>query len=80
MSVFLQEIKNAKCSFIDLQAGQTGRSGGTGTVTSVGVSGGTTGLTATGGPITASGITLGGTLLQPNGGTGATTGQGQILD
>jgi hypothetical protein len=46
---------------------------GTGTVTSVNVSGGTTGLTATGGPITAAGtITLGGTLAVANGGTGAT--------
>lgn len=62
--------------FIDL-SGQTGGGGGTGTVTSVDVSGGTTGLTATGGPITASGtITLGGTLAIANGGTGATTGSG----
>lgn len=50
---------------------------GTGTVTSVDVSGGTTGLTATGGPITAAGtITLGGTLALTNGGTGATTASG----
>jgi len=62
--------------FIDL-SGQTGGGGGTGTVTSVDVSGGTTGLTATGGPITASGtITLGGTLALANGGTGATTDTG----
>lgn len=48
--------------------------GGTGTVTSVDVSGGTTGLSFTGGPITASGtITAGGTLAVANGGTGATT-------
>ena len=47
---------------------------GTGTVTSVDVSGGTTGLTTTGGPITAAGtITLGGTLAVANGGTGAAT-------
>jgi hypothetical protein len=47
---------------------------GTGTVTSVAVSGGTTGLTTTGGPITSSGtITLTGTLAAANGGTGATT-------
>lgn len=44
---------------------------GTGTVTSVDVSGGTTGLTTTGGPITGAGtITLGGTLGAANGGTG----------
>lgn len=47
---------------------------GTGTVTSVDVSGGTTGLTTSGGPITGSGtITLAGTLAIANGGTGATT-------
>lgn len=44
---------------------------GSGTVTSVDVSGGATGLTATGGPITGSGtITLGGTLSITSGGTG----------
>lgn len=54
-------------------------SAGTGTVTSVQVSGGTTGLTATGGPITGSGtITLGGTLAVANGGTGANTAAGAI--
>jgi hypothetical protein len=47
---------------------------GTGTVTSVDVSGGTTGLTTSGGPITGSGtITLAGTLAVANGGTGLTT-------
>lgn len=47
---------------------------GSGTVTSVAVSGGTTGLTTTGGPITTSGtITLTGTLAAANGGTGTTT-------
>jgi hypothetical protein len=47
---------------------------GSGTVTSVDVSGGTTGLTTSGGPITGSGtITLAGTLAIANGGTGATT-------
>lgn len=47
---------------------------GTGTVTSVGMSGGTTGLTTSGGPITTAGtITLGGVLGIANGGTGATT-------
>jgi len=51
--------------------------GGTGTVTSVGVSGGTTGLTTSGGPVTSSGtITLAGTLALANGGTGATTQSG----
>jgi hypothetical protein len=50
---------------------------GSGTVTSVNVSGNTTGLTFTGGPITTSGtLTLGGTLVVANGGTGATTAAG----
>jgi trimeric autotransporter adhesin len=44
---------------------------GTGTVTSIDVSGGTTGLTFSGGPITAAGtITMAGTLDVANGGTG----------
>ena len=48
--------------------------GGTGTVTSVAVSGGSTGLTTSGGPITTSGtITLAGTLAITNGGTGVTS-------
>jgi hypothetical protein len=47
---------------------------GSGTVTSVGVSGGTTGLTVSNSPITISGtMTLGGTLATTNGGTGLTT-------
>lgn len=47
---------------------------GSGTVTSINVSGGTTGLTATGGPITTTGtITLAGTLAVANGGTGITS-------
>jgi hypothetical protein len=47
---------------------------GTGTVTSIDVSGGTTGLTFTGGPITTSGtITMAGTLDEVNGGTGLTS-------
>jgi hypothetical protein len=47
---------------------------GTGSVTSVDVSGGTTGLTTSGGPITGSGtITIAGTLITSNGGTGLTT-------
>lgn len=48
--------------------------GGTGTVTSIDVSGGTTGLTTSGGPVTASGtVTIAGTLAVANGGSGATT-------
>jgi hypothetical protein len=54
-------------------------SAGSGTVTSVAVSGGTTGLTTSGGPITTSGtITLAGTLAVANGGTGTTTAQGSM--
>jgi len=50
---------------------------GTGTVTSVALSGGTTGLTVSGSPITTSGtITVAGTLAIANGGTGATTDSG----
>jgi hypothetical protein len=53
--------------------------GGTGTVTSVNVSGGTTGLTYSGGPVTASGtITMAGVLGVANGGTGQTTAQAAI--
>jgi hypothetical protein len=48
----------------------SGGGSGSGTVTSVAVSGGTTGLTTSGGPITTSGtITLAGTLAIANGGT-----------
>ena len=56
-------------------------SSGSGTVTSVAVSGGTTGLTTSGGPVTTSGtITLAGTLDVDNGGTGQTTyTNGQLL-
>lgn len=51
--------------------------GGSGTVTSVDVSGGTSGLTTVGGPITGAGtITIAGTLALANGGTGATTAAG----
>ncbi|NBX51006.1 hypothetical protein EBT25_14015, partial [bacterium] len=47
--------------------------GGTGTVTSVNVSGGTTGLTTSGGPVTGAGtITIAGTLGTANGGTNST--------
>jgi hypothetical protein len=46
---------------------------GSGTVTSIDVSGGSTGLTTTGGPVTIGGtITLAGTLAVASGGTGAT--------
>lgn len=56
-------------------------SAGTGTVTSVGLSGGTTGLTASGSPITTSGtITLDGTLAVANGGTGATTASAALTN
>ena len=52
----------------------SGGGGGSGTVTSVDVSGGTTGLTTSGGPITTSGtITLAGILAVANGGTGTAT-------
>jgi hypothetical protein len=66
-------------SLDDLQIGPppqpvTASGGGSGTVTSVDVSGGTTGLTTSGGPVTSSGtITLAGTLAVASGGTGATT-------
>lgn len=53
---------------------------GSGTVTSVDVSGGTTGLTTSGGPVTGSGtITLAGTLGVANGGTGAATLTGYVI-
>lgn len=55
-------------------AGGIAVGGGTGTVTSVALSGGTTGLSVSGSPITTSGtITLSGTLAVANGGTGLTT-------
>jgi len=61
----------------------TGGGAGTGTVTSVAVSGGTTGITITGSPITTSGtITLGGTLGLANGGTAidsSSVADGQLL-
>ena len=54
---------------------------GTGTVTSVEVSGGTTGLTTSGGPVTSSGtITLAGTLAVANGGTGITSFGSGVAD
>jgi hypothetical protein len=52
----------------------TATGGGTGTVTSVDVSGGSTGLTFSGGPVTTSGtITAAGTLAIGSGGTGQAT-------
>ena len=67
--------------FLRVNAAENGyelaTSTGSGTVTSVALSGGTTGLTTSGGPITTSGtITLGGTLAVANGGTGSTTESG----
>ena len=70
---------NNQTSLDDLQLGPPSvpTSSGSGTVTSVNVSGGATGLTTTGGPITGSGtITLGGTLAVGYGGTGSTTAAG----
>ena len=66
-------------SLDDLQIGPPPQpsTGGSGTVTSVDVSGGTTGLTTSGGPVTTSGvITVAGTLNVANGGTGSTTAAG----
>lgn len=61
-------------SGLTFSAGTLSASGGSGTVTSVDVSGGTTGLTTSGGPVTGSGtITLAGTLAVTNGGTGITS-------
>ena len=58
-----------------ITSASTGSAGsGTGTVTSVDVSGGSTGLTFSGGPVTDSGtVTMAGTLAIASGGTGATT-------
>jgi hypothetical protein len=71
---------NNPTSLDDLQVGPptgSGEGGGSGSVTSVEVSGGTTGLTTSGGPITSAGtITFAGTLVVANGGTGATTAGG----
>jgi hypothetical protein len=65
-------------TFSNTGALKTALSGvGSGTVTSVALSGGTTGLTVSGSPITTSGtITLAGTLVVANGGTGVTTSTG----
>jgi hypothetical protein len=57
----------------------TSIAGGTGTVTSVNVSGGATGLSFSGGPITSSGtITLAGLLSVGSGGTGASSISGLV--
>ena len=67
----------AKASNTNYDTAWVAGGGGSGTVTSVAVTGGTTGLTTTGSPITTSGtIALGGTLALTNGGTGATTASG----
>ncbi len=80
---------NASTNYLTLAGAPTGTNGqaltiiggimgwsnvGTGTVTSVGVSGGTTGLTFGGSPVTTSGtMTMSGTLGVVNGGTNQTT-------
>jgi hypothetical protein len=68
-------------SGLTFSGGTLANTGGSGTVTSIDVSGGTTGLTTSGGPVTTSGtITLAGTLAVANGGTGQTTyTNGQLL-
>lgn len=59
-------------TYWEVQAGAG--AGGTGTVTSIDVSGGTTGLTFSGGPISTSGtITMAGKLAVANGGTNSAT-------
>lgn len=61
--------RNVSTAVIDVT--QVPGQSGSGTVTSIDVSGGTTGLTFTGGPINVTGtITAGGTLAVANGGTG----------
>ena len=64
-------------SGLSFTGGTLASTAGSGTVTSVALSGGSTGLTTSGGPITSSGtITLGGTLAVANGGTGVTSSSG----
>lgn len=68
-------------SFWNLLAEKGANGSGSGSVTSVDVSGGTTGLTTSGGPVTSAGtITLAGTLAVANGGTGATTAGGALTN
>ena len=64
-----------------ITAASNGSGGGTGTVTSIDVSGGSTGLTFTGGPVTTSGtVTMAGTLEETSGGTGQSSySTGEIL-
>jgi len=65
-----KKLSDAACR-LDGGAG-CGGTAGSGTVTSVGISGGTTGFSFSGGPITTSGtFTLSGTLAVANGGTGS---------
>jgi hypothetical protein len=62
-------LQNVSVNFLDITVVPGG--GGSGSVTSVDVSGGTTGLTSSGGPIVGAGtITLSGILGVANGGTG----------
>jgi hypothetical protein len=69
-----QNLQNGKVLMTNGTTASWQAVSGTGTVTSVDVSGGTTGLSTSGGPVTASGtITLGGTLVTANGGTGLTS-------
>lgn len=70
---FLRVNADNTVSALNASDFRTAIGAGTGSVTSVDVSGGTTGLTFSGGPVTGSGtITLAGTLAVANGGTGAT--------
>lgn len=72
-------VNTSGIPFIKDDTGAVTTLGGTGTVTSVDVSGGSTGLTTSGGPVTGSGtITLGGTLAIANGGTGETSASAAI--
>jgi len=65
---------NVAVNFTALAVDLTATRAGTGTVTSVNVSGGATGLNFTGGPIEGAGtLTMDGTLGVANGGTGANT-------
>jgi uncharacterized cupin superfamily protein len=77
-----QRLRESRSSILDRRGGQNSTVSGSGTVTSVDISGGSTGLSFGGGPITSSGtFTLSGTLSISNGGTGITTAPsyGQLL-
>ncbi|HYD92896.1 MAG TPA: hypothetical protein VEB18_00325 [Candidatus Paceibacterota bacterium] len=68
-----RQVSNDIYDSID-ESNDSSGGGGSGSVTSVDISGGTTGFTFTGGPVTSTGtFTLGGTLGIANGGTGVTT-------